>query len=116
MQVTATPLVSNTKIEFDPADVKQVYYGQLNCCRCGCSGAYYEPGVTPTADRFIEKAFKLLKDHSGYGDVKYDRFTFKDPKSNELYIEFETHSSWNGSAMEEESMGYAFYIKDKTTE
>ena len=115
MQITAKPSVSREKIEFDPANIKQVYYGQLNCCRCGCGGEYYEPGVTPKADQFIEKALKELQYRSDYGDVKYDRFTYKDPGSNELYFEFETHSRYNGSAMEDESMGYAFYIKDVPT-
>lgn len=115
MKIKAKPMQFLQVIDFDAKDIKQVYYGQLNCCRCGCSGEYYEPGVTPKADKFIDEALNKLKYYSDKSEVVYEHFTYKDPSKNELYLEFETHGRFNGSAMQQELMGYAFYIKDVDT-
>ena len=112
MKINAKPMEFTQVIEFDVKDLIQVYNGRLNACRCGCAGEYYTPDVNE-AD--IDTALSLLKQYSNDGEVKFERFTYKDQDKNELYFEFETHSRYNGSAMENESMGYAFYIKDVPT-
>ena len=112
MKIKAKPMQFLQVIDFDAKDIKQVYYGQLNCCRCGCSGEYYTPDEN---EEFIDKALSKLKYYSDQSEVVYERFTYKDPSKNELYFEFETHSRFNGSEMEQELMGYAFYIKDVDT-
>ena len=44
MEIIATPLTHTTRIEFDVNKVKQVYYGRLDNCRCGCAGDYFKAG------------------------------------------------------------------------
>ena len=125
MEIIATPLTHTTRIEFDVNKVKQVYYGRLDNCRCGCAGDYYEPGTTPKADAFITKALKVLDEHSNspYKNVSYDRFTYKDPKQNELYFEIQTETrnfaeesddddDYDYHQSDEGDVGYAFYIQD----
>ena len=94
MEIKATPLSHSKKIEFDVNKVKQVYYGRLDNCRCGCAGEYYQPGVTPKADAFITKALEILNKYSNspHEQVSYDRFTYKDPTQNELYFEIQTET------------------------
>lgn len=124
MEIIATPLTHTTRIEFDVNKVKQIYYGRLDNCRCGCAGDYYQPGVTPKADAFITKALEVLNEYSNsqYKNVSYDRFTYKDPTQNELYFEIQTETRdfaeqsddddddyWQS---DEGDVGYAFYIQD----
>jgi len=112
MKINAKPMEFTQVIEFDVKDLTQVYKGRLDACRCGCAGEYYTPDENE-AD--IDIALNLLKQYSNDGEVKFERFSYKNKDDNELYFEFETHSRYNGSAMEDESMGYAFYIKDVPT-
>lgn len=35
------PLVYTSEARVSPSQVDQVYYGQLNCCACGCAGHYF---------------------------------------------------------------------------
>jgi len=125
MEITATPLKNTTRIEFDVNKIKQVYYGRLDNCRCGCAGDYYEPGATPEADAFITKALKVLNEYSNshYKNVSYDRFTYKDPTQNELYFEIQTETrdfaeqsddddDYDYYQSDEGDVGYAFYIQD----
>ena len=124
MEIKATPLSHSKKIEFDVNKVKQVYYGRLDNCRCGCAGEYYQPGVTPKADAFITKALEILNKYSNspHEQVSYDRFTYQDPTQNELYFEIQTETRnfaeesddddndyWQS---DEGDIGYAFYIQD----
>lgn len=121
IDIKAQPLQHTERLKFDPKDIIKVYHGRLDNCRCGCAGEYYEPGVTPKADRFIQNSLDSLQQYAGYGDVLYDRFTYNDPSKNELYLEFCTevrsmcnhdedydNSEWG----EDARIGYAFYIKD----
>ena len=124
MEIKATPLSHSKKIEFDVNKVKQVYYGRLDNCRCGCAGDYYQPGVTPKADAFITKALEILNKYSNspHEQVMYDRFTYKDPTQNELYFEIKTETrdfAWRPDdddddywESDEGDVGYAFYIQD----
>ena len=122
MRINAKPLDFIEVIDLDTKDIKQVYKGRLDNCRCGCAGDYYKLGEDDTE---IDIALNLLKQYADKGEVKFSRFTYKDPSSNELYLEFETHiedsydSDLDGDddgfdyrASEEMSMGYGFYIKD----
>ena len=124
MKINAKPLDFIEIIDFDTKDIKQVYKGRLDNCRCGCAGDYYRPGEDDTK---IDIALNLLKQYADKGEVKFSRFTYNDPSSNELYLEFETHieDSYNIDldgevddddyyyrSNEEMSMGYGFYIKD----
>lgn len=124
MEIIATPLTHTTRIEFDVNKIKQVYYGRLDNCRCGCAGDYYQPGVTPKADAFIAEALEVLNEYSKsqYKNVSYDRFTYQDPAQNELYFEIQTETRdfalhpdddnddyWES---DEGDVGYAFYIQD----
>ena len=125
MEIKATPLSHSKKIEFDVNKVKQVYYGRLDNCRCGCAGDYYQPGVTPKADAFITKALEKLNKYSNspHEQVMYDRFTYKDPTQNELYFEIKTETrdfaeendgddDYDYHQSDEGDVGYAFYIQD----
>ena len=124
MRINAKPLDFTEVIDFDTKDIKQVYKGRLDNCRCGCAGDYYKPGEDDTE---IDIALNLLKQYADKGEVKYSRFTYKYTENNELYLEFETHieESWDNDLdsdddddgfyrrdNEEMSMGYGFYIKD----
>ena len=120
MKINAKPLDFIEVIDFDTKDIKQVYKGRLDSCRCGCAGDYYKPGEDDTE---IDIALNLLKQYADKGEVMFSRFTYKDADKNELYLEFETHieESYNNDldgdyddmwVNEEMSMGYGFYIKD----
>lgn len=124
MKINAKPLDFIEVIDFDTKDIKQVYKGRLDNCRCGCAGDYYKLGEDDTE---IDIALNLLKQYADKREVKFSRFTYGDPSKNELYLEFETHieesydSDLDGDDEddyyeryhnEEMSMGYGFYIKD----
>jgi len=122
MRINAKPLDFIEVIDFDTKNIKQVYKGRLDNCRCGCAGDYYKLGEDDTE---IDIALNLLKQYADKGEVKFSRFTYGDPSKNELYLEFETHieesydSDLDGDDddyyyrdNEEMSMGYGFYIKD----
>ena len=129
MEIRATPMSHSTLIEFDVNKVKQVYYGRLDNCRCGCAGDYFKPGED---DAEITKALKLLNEYSNspIDNVSYDRFTYKDPSQNELYFEIQTETrdfaGWDSvegthdscdygpdyHESDEGDVGYAFYIQD----
>lgn len=125
MEIRATPMSHSKLIEFDVNKVKQVYYGRLDNCRCGCAGDYFKAGED---DAEITKALKLLNEYSNspIDNVSYDRFTYKDPSQNELYFEIQTETrdfaqeSDDGEGddyndyyqSDEGDVGYAFYIQD----
>ena len=122
MKINAKPLSFIEVLDFDTKDIKQVYKGRLDNCRCGCGGDYYKLGEDDTE---IDIALNLLKQYADKGEVMFSRFTYKDADKNELYLEFETHieESWDNDFddddddyyyrdNEEMSMGYGFYIKD----
>ena len=122
MEIIATPLTHTTRIEFDVNKVKQVYYGRLDNCRCGCAGDYYKAGED---DAEITKALEVLNEYSNsqYKNVSYDRFTYKDPTQNELYFEIQTETrdfagesddddDYDYHESDEGDVGYAFYIQD----
>ena len=123
MKINAKPLDFIEVLDFDTKDIKQVYKGRLDNCRCGCAGDYYKLGEDDTE---IDIALNLLKQYADKGEVMFSRFTYKDASQNELYLEFETHieESWDNDLdrdddddgfyrrdNEEMSMGYGFYIK-----
>ena len=125
MEIKATPMSHSKLIEFDVNKVKQVYYGRLDNCRCGCGGDYFKAGED---DAEITKALKLLNEYSNspIDNVSYDRFTYKDPSQNELYFEIKTETrdfaqeSDDGEGedyddyyqSDEGDVGYGFYIQD----
>lgn len=124
MKINAKPLDFIEVIDFDTKDIKQVYKGRLDNCRCGCAGDYYKLGEDDTE---IDIALNLLKQYADKGEVMFSRFTYGDKSKNELYLEFQTHieESWDNDLddddddggfyrrdNEEMSMGYGFYIKD----
>ena len=123
MKINAKPLSFIEVLDFDTKDIKQVYKGRLDNCRCGCGGDYYKLGEDDTE---IDIALNLLKQYADKGEVMFSRFTYKYKENNELYLEFETHieESWDNDLdgddgddyyyrdNEEMSMGYGFYIKD----
>ena len=122
MEIRATPMSHSKKIEFDVNKVKQVYYGRLDNCRCGCAGDYYKAGED---DAEITKALKILNKYSNspHEQVMYDRFTYKDPTQNELYFEIQTETrdfaeesddddDYDYHESDEGDVGYAFYIQD----
>ena len=122
MEIKATPMSHSQLIEFDVNKVKQVYYGRLDNCRCGCAGDYYKAGED---DAEITKALKLLNEYSNspIDNVSYDRFTYKDPTQNELYFEIQTGTrdfaeesddddDYDYHQNDEGDVGYAFYIQD----
>ena len=123
MRINAKPLDFIEVIDFDTKNIKQVYKGRLDNCRCGCAGEYYALNEDDTE---IDIALNLLKQYADKGEVKFSRFTYKNADDNELYLEFETHieESYDNDLDDEDdddyyyrdneemSMGYGFYIKD----
>jgi hypothetical protein len=122
MEIKAIPMSHSKRIEFDVNKVKQVYYGRLDNCRCGCGGDYYKAGED---DAEITKALKILDRYSNspHEQVMYDRFTYKDPTQNELYFEIQTETrdfagesddddDYDYHESDEGDVGYAFYIQD----
>ena len=122
MEIKATPLSHSKKIEFDVNKVKQVYYGRLDNCRCGCAGDYYKAGED---DAEMTKALEILNKYSNspHEQVSYDRFTYSDPAQNELYFEIQTETrdfagesddddDYDYHESDEGDVGYAFYIQD----
>ncbi len=122
MEIKATPMSHSNKIEFDVNKVKQVYYGRLDNCRCGCAGDYFKAGEH---DAEITKALEILNEYSNspIDNVSYDRFTYKDPTQNELYFEIKTETrdfaeesdeddDYDYHQSDEGDVGYAFYIQD----
>ena len=129
MEIRATPMSHSKLIEFDVNKIKQVYYGRLDNCRCGCAGDYFKSGED---DAEITKALELLNKYSNspHENVSYDRFTYKDPAQNELYFEIQTETrdfaGWDSvegthddgdydsdyHQSDEGDVGYAFYIQD----
>ena len=129
MEIRATPMSHSKLIEFDVNKIKQVYYGRLDNCRCGCAGDYFKAGED---DAEITKALELLNEYSNspIDNVSYDRFTYKDPSQNELYFEIQTETrdfaGWDSvegthddgdydpdyHESDEGDVGYAFYIQD----
>ena len=122
MEIKAIPMSHSKRIEFDVNKVKQVYYGRLDNCRCGCGGDYYKAGED---DAEITKALKILDRYSNspHEQVMYDRFTYKDPTQNELYFEIQTETrdfaeenddddDDDYHESDEGDVGYAFYIQD----
>lgn len=127
MEIKATPMTPTKRIEFDVNKVKQVYYGRLDNCRCGCAGDYFKAGED---DAEITKALELLNKYSNSPNetVAYERFTSKDPAQNELYFQIQTETrdfaGWDSvegthdagdydyHESDEGDVGYAFYIQD----
>jgi hypothetical protein len=123
MRINAKPLDFIEVIDFDTKNIKQVYKGRLDNCRCGCAGDYFKLGENDTE---IDRALGQLIKYAERGEVMFSRFTYKNAEDNELYLEFETHieesydSDLDGDDdddyyyrnNEEMSMGYGFYIKD----
>ena len=125
MEIRATPMSHSKLIEFDVNKVKQVYYGRLDNCRCGCAGDYFKAGED---DAEITKALELLNKYSNASNetVLFERFTYKDPTQNELYFEIQTETrdfaqeSDDGEGddyddyyqSDEGDVGYGFYIQD----
>ena len=121
MEIRATPMSLSKLIEFDVNKIKQVYYGRLDNCRCGCAGDYFKAGED---DAEITKALELLNEYSNspIDNVSYDRFTYKDPTQNELYFEIQTETrdfaeesdddDYDYHESDEGDVGYAFYIQD----
>lgn len=118
LDLTVVPFEEIRKKKLNPALIKQVYYGTLNCCRCGCGGEYYEPG-----HEMVQKGLDVLKQRANgwHGDyIKYDEF------NDELYFEVQTGTDtlddpdYDGLTYadnEEREIGWAFYLyktlKDK---
>ena len=119
MKINAKPLDFLQVINFDTKDIIQVYKGKLDNCRCGCGGDYFKPGED---DDEVDLALNFLMKYAEQGEVKFERFTYKDTSKNELYLEFETdivHNYDNGfdesddeDWYEEVRVGYGFYIKN----
>lgn len=120
LTVNAKPMSFLKVLTFDTKDLIQVYKGKLDNCRCGCGGDYFKAGED---DAEVQRAFDLLLKYAERGEVLFERFTYKDSDKNELYFEFETHTTVdydNGfdegddydDWYEENRMGYGIYIKD----
>lgn len=52
------PLVYSSEARVTPSQVDQVYFGQLNCCACGCAGDYFDD------EEHIIKALDTLESNS----------------------------------------------------
>lgn len=119
MTINAKPMNFLSVINFDTKDILQVYKGKLDNCRCGCGGDYFKPGED---DAEVQRALDLLLRYANREEVVFERFTYKNTSKNELYLEFETHTttdydngfdeSDDNDWYEENRMGYGIYIKD----
>ena len=118
MTINAKPMSFLSVINFDTDDIKQVYKGKLDNCRCGCGGDYFKPG-TKHDDAEIQRALDLLVRYANREEVVFERFSYKATTKNELYLEFETHTTTDYDSdnaeydyqFEENRMGYGIYIK-----
>ena len=82
-KINAKPLDSYSTFEIDESKLKQMYYGSLDQCRCGCGGDYHKPGEPSSADQMkINAGFVLLYKSQ---DVVFSDF------GDELYFEVESH-------------------------
>ena len=118
MRINAKPMSFLNVINFDTDDIKQVYKGKLDNCRCGCGGDYFKPGENSLADAEIQRALALLERYANREEVVFERFSYKDTTKNELYLEFETHTTTDYDPEDEDNywreenrMGYGIYIK-----
>ena len=115
MKINAKPLDSYSRIDVDESKLKQMYYGSLDQCRCGCGGDYFKPGEPSSFEQMtINTGFKLLYKSA---DVVFSDF------GDELYLEVESHvvvaddydeydDIDEGDYYQEEDkrMGYGFYF------
>lgn len=108
IDLTVTPFDYRKIRKFDKEKIDQVYYGQLNCCRCGCGGEYYTKD-----DDFINLGIKQLQKHMTSGDIKFD------DHGDRWYFEIHTHSKELGEENEdaltysdsnEIEIGWGFYL------
>ena len=60
-KINAKPLDTYSTFEIDESKLKQMYYGSLDQCRCGCGGDYHKPGEPRSADQMkINAGFALF--------------------------------------------------------
>lgn len=100
MTISYTPFDNTAFMQFDVDDVKQVYHGQLNSCRCGCTGEYF----TSEDSEFLEvlqKAFNAFNNASAR-EVRGEIW------DKERYLEICTKSFT--SKDEDVEFGYALYL------
>ena len=121
LTVNAKPMSFLKVLKFDTKDLIHVYKGKLDNCRCGCGGDYFKPGED---DAEVQRALDLLLKYASRGEVLFEEFSYKDSAKNELYFEFETHTTSNYDNgfdededddygwYEEVRMGYGIYIKN----
>ena len=83
-KINAKPLDTYSTFEIDESKLKQMYYGSLDQCRCGCGGDYHKPGEPSSADQMkINAGFALLYKSQ---DVIFSNF------GDEMYFEVESHT------------------------
>ena len=66
-----------------PADIKQIYYGGDNCCRCGCKGRYADRG-TPLFTRYMNKIAKTPL--VGEAEIAKDKYWLNLPTDTSTYV------------------------------
>ena len=103
MKISYVPFANTHIMEFDIDDVKQVYYGQLNSCRCGCNGDYW----TPEDAEFLEELQHALNVFKNANARKIRGEEWKD----ERYLEIEIDRYFCEEAIDEVEKGYAIYLK-----
>ena len=120
LTINAKPISFLKVLTFDTKDLIHVYKGKLDNCRCGCGGDYFKPSEN---DAEVQRALDLLLQYAKRGEVLYEKFSYRDSDKNELYFEFETHTTTDYDSgfdaddddndwYEENRMGYGIYIKD----
>ena len=120
LTIIAKPMSFLKVLTFDTKDLIHVYKGKLDNCRCGCGGDYFKPGENNAE---VQRALDLLLQYAKRGEVLYEKFSYRDSDKNELYFEFETHTTTDYDSgfdaddddndwYEENRMGYGIYIKD----
>ena len=86
-------------------DIDQVYFGQLNCCACGCGGDYYDiKGSYDSKERSLRMIKRAIRKLSMSGDVSsLDDYIFE--------LKTETYDSgyWGDSVKEN---GIRIYLKE----
>ena len=73
IKVVATPLFGRKEFEIDVEKVTKVYKGELDCCRCGCGGDYFEPLTSNgNESRAFKNALEILKTSDKIRYHEYD--------------------------------------------
>ena len=84
MIVNAKIFPQERRWDMDRFDLKQIYLGKMNCCRCGCGGDYADKDTPKSLTRRWNRFKKLVEK----GEIP----TYIE--GSQLILEFEVSHDW----------------------